>query len=33
MGIRINTNIASINTRRHLSRTTLAFQIPVEVSG
>ncbi len=30
MGIRINTNIASINTRRHLSRTTMAFQKSME---
>jgi flagellin len=30
MGIRINTNIASINTRRHLSRSTLAFQKSME---
>jgi flagellin len=30
MGIRINTNISSINTRRHLSRTTMAFQKSME---
>ncbi len=30
MGIRINTNIASINTRRHLYRTTAAYQRSME---
>jgi flagellin len=30
MGIRINTNIASINTRRHLTRSTMAFQKSME---